>query len=118
MSKKLTPLRALFLSLSKMPPALMLLIIIVLAVMTTMIVTAKTSQLEAELEKKTMSPVVVARRVIPADTKIDRKMVIQKRSKEVAIFQDALTTIPNAVGRYTTHEIPLNAQIREVDLSF
>ncbi len=44
----MNPLRALFLSLSRMPPAVMLLIIIGLAVVVTMMVTGKVSESETK----------------------------------------------------------------------
>ena len=118
MSKKMNPLRALFLSLSRMPPALMLLIIIVLAVLVTMMVTGRVAQKEAELQQKSLSPVIVARTIIPANQKIEKSMVMQQRSNEASIWGDAVTTIPNAVGRYTVNKIPAQAQIRETDLSY
>ncbi|MBZ0185251.1 MAG: hypothetical protein K8F91_03290 [Candidatus Obscuribacterales bacterium] len=115
----MNPLRAFFLKLSKLPPALMLLIIIGLAVLVTMMVTGRMSQQEAELALRKeggRSPVVVTSTVVPAQTRLDKYMVEQTRLVEPQIWPDAITSVPTVVGRTTVHAIPANAQIREIDL--
>ncbi|MEZ4544497.1 MAG: hypothetical protein R3C24_11410, partial [Cyanobacteriota/Melainabacteria group bacterium] len=97
----MNPLRSLFLSLSRMPPALMLLIIIVLAVMVTMMVTGRMSQQEAELELKkrdleakmsAKGKVVYAIKDIPEGQTIPSDALEEKEIEQSKIPQDALTS--------------------------
>lgn len=117
--------RSIFKSLAQMPPALMLLIIIGLAVLVTMMVTGRMSQEEQALKAEsgeTMSssesaaPVIVSIDRIPGGSTITKQMVAQRRLAEKSIWEDAITTTPNAVGRVTKHSIPAYTQIREEDL--
>lgn len=103
----------------------MLLTIIGLAVVVTMMVTAKVEQQEAlykSAQKDTSAqisqnaPVIVAKDTIAAGTTIEKSMVEQVRKSEKDIFEDALTTVPHAVGRKVKNEIPSGTQIRESDL--
>lgn len=126
----MTPLRAVFLALSKMPPATMLLVIIGLAVLVTMMVTGHISQQEELYERKkaeqsssfadttsaTKAPVMFSIDQIPEGTKISDAMIEQRRVAEPMIFNDALTTKANVIGRSTKHLIPAHNQIREIDL--
>ena len=115
-----SPLRALFLSLSRMPPALMLLIIIGLAVLVTMMVNGRVSQREVmragEAKSGAYAAVVCTVHAIPAEQKIDKSMLSLRRLKEPAIFQDAQTSVPSVVGRRARNPIAKNAQVREMDL--
>lgn len=115
----MNPLRAFFLTLSRMPPAVMLVIIIGLAVLTTMIVTGKVSQEEEKLQAERSSRteyVVMSVDEIPASTEIDKTMIVQRRAAEKDIWSDAIKSKSNAVGRVTDKTIPAHSQIRECDL--
>ncbi|MCC7531417.1 MAG: hypothetical protein IT342_23140 [Candidatus Melainabacteria bacterium] len=114
------PLRVIFLKLSTMPPALMLLIIIGLAVAVTMMVTGKVSKEEQRLTagkpQASSAFVVMSDEAIPARTEISRTMIVQRRAAETEIWQDAITSKSNAIGRVTDKLIPAHTQIRESDL--
>ncbi len=125
----MSPFRALFIALSKMPPALMLLVIMGLAVLATMMVTGRIAQQEEMYERKqaeqslysdsassAKAPVMFSIHQIPEGTTISDAMIEQKRVAEPMIFNDALTTKSNVIGRSTKHLIPAHNQIREIDL--
>ena len=115
----MNPLRAFFLTLSRMPPTVMLLIIIGLAVLTTMMVTGKVSQEEEKLQAEQSSRteyVVMSVDEIPASTEIDKTMIVQSRASEKDIWSDAIKSKSNALGRVTEKAIPAHSQIRECDL--
>lgn len=118
----MNPLRAAFLGISKMPPALMLLIIIGLAVLVTMMVTGEMAQ-DAEADGAAYSsdgarsPVIESTTTIPQGSTITKVMLKQHRVDEKNIWQDAITTMPTAVGRVAKHTIPARNQIRESDLN-
>jgi len=115
----MNPLRVIFLSLSRTPPAVMLMIIIGLAVLTTMMVTDKVSQEEHRLQAEQSSRteyVVMSVDEIPASTEIDKTMIVQGRASEKDIWSDAIKSKSNAVGRFTEKTIPAHSQIRECDL--
>ncbi len=114
----MNPLRAFFLSLSGMPPAVMLLIIIGFAVLVTMMVTGKVSEQEAQMEAAGASSryVVMSSNAIPANTEIDKTMIVQRRAAGNEIWSDAITSRSNVIGRVTEKEIPAHTQIREADL--
>lgn len=99
----------------KCPPALMLLVIIFMAVFVTMAVTSRVSQLEADSSGPRGS-VILTSVAVPSGTTIDKSMVEQARLSEASLFQDAVTSMPAAVGRTTVHAIPIHAQVREIDL--
>ncbi|MCA9801636.1 MAG: hypothetical protein KC777_06595 [Cyanobacteria bacterium HKST-UBA02] len=101
--------------LANCPPAVMLLVIIVLAVFVTMAVTSRVSQLEAD-SSGSRGSVILTSVAVPSGTTIDKSMVEQARLSEVGLFQDAVTSMPAAVGRTTVHAIPIHAQVREIDL--
>lgn len=117
-----------FITLSKMPPALMLLVIIGLAVLVTSMVTGRMAQQEQELaiqsgnissatsKDEMKAPVMVSVRNITQGTTITSAMVEQTRLYESNIFEDAVVTTPNAIGRVAKHTIPPLNQIRETDL--
>ncbi len=119
---KMSRVTVLLLALSRTPPALILLIIIGLAVLVTMMVTGTMSQQE-QMERgeapssiSAMAPVIVSTDKIPEGSTITKQMVKQSRLSERTIWEDAITTAPNAVGRVTKHTIPAYNQIREEDL--
>lgn len=106
----------------------MLLLIIGLALVTTMMVTGAVSEQEQRQQvahaiaghnisrSDAQSPVIVASEPIASGTTITKRMIEQVRMPEKAIWQDAITTTPNAVNRTAQHDIPAYAQIREADL--
>ncbi len=114
------PLRFVFIKLSQMPPAVMLLVIMGLAVTVTMMVTGKVSEQEEKLEasqpRTSTAFVVMSDEAIPARTEINRTMIVQRRAAETEIWQDAITSKSNAIGRMTDKLIPAHTQIRESDL--
>lgn len=114
------PLRFVFLKLAAMPPAVMLLVIIGLAVVVTMMVTGKVSEQEQKLQagqsQAASAFVVMSDEAIPARTEINRTMIVQRRAAETEIWQDAITSKSNAIGRVTDKLIPAHTQIRESDL--
>jgi len=123
----MNPLRALFLSLAKMPPAVMLLIVIGLAVLVTMMVTGKVSEQENQYrEQKTDSAAAQDGRpmkkayysvaLIPQGSTIERKQIQEKNVDELELWDDASADVTSIVGRKPKKEIPLNAQIRQSDL--
>jgi Flp pilus assembly protein CpaB len=108
-----------------MPPALQFIIIIGLAVMVTMMITHQSAKLVqvAEIDytspysaESPRAPVMVSVAKIPEGTTITNTMVSRHRLKEKTIWDDALTTQPDVVGRVAKHSIPANNQIREQDL--
>lgn len=117
------PLRAIFAALSNMQPALVLLLIIGVAVIVTMMLTGHISEEETKLETKKASlvqganaPVMFSVCTITQGTQITSEMIEQRRVPESTIWNDSLTTRPNVVGRTAKHNIPMQNQIREVDL--
>lgn len=115
----MNPFRVFFLSLSRMPPVVMLLVIIGLAVVFTMTVTGKVIEQDRLLEAKQNTGsqyVVMSVDLIPASTEIDKTMIVQRRTSKSDIWSDAIKTKQNAVGRVTENAIPANSQIRECDL--
>ncbi len=125
--KQMNPLRAIFISLSRMPPAMMLLIIIGLAVLVTMItgkradqeqrLSAQTGNVSSAIDRHEMkAPVMVSTKEIKEGTTIDSTMIEQHRLYESKIFEDSIVAKPNAVGRVAKHTIPPQNQIREIDL--
>jgi len=124
----MNPLRALFLSLAKMPPALMLLIVIGFAVLVTMMVTSKVSEQETQYkqEKADTSAGIGGRptkrayyaaTLIPLGTPIERKQIQERNVDELELWGDAVPDASMIVGRQPKKEIPLNAQIRQSDLT-
>lgn len=115
----MNPLRVFFLSLSRMPPAVMLLVIIGMAVVVTTMVTGRVSQQEEELQARQLGAsqyVVMSAAAIPANTEIDKTMIVQQRAAGGEIWSDAITSKSNVIGRTTDKMIPAHAQIREADL--
>ena len=131
----MNPLRALFLSLSKLPPAVMLLVIIGLAVIVTMTVTGKISEEERTLSTQrqqtsnsgttSMAPANDSRKnkvafytlnYIPATSKIESKQIEERKVEELELWEDAVLTQDQIVGHVARHAIPENTQIRTGDL--
>jgi hypothetical protein len=126
--------RALFLSLSKMPPILSLFIILGLAVIVTMWVMGlvngqvqeaeRTTNARTSLERSTNSAASNrARRTayyslsyIPANSNIENKQIEARDISELELWDDATALSSDIVGRSAKHAIPMNAQIRSCDL--
>ena len=130
----MNPLRTLFLTLSTMPPAVMLLVIIGLAVVVTMMVTGKVSESEREYEaqkklsgadavvstkpvdSKNARTAIYTRSYIPARTKIEDKQIEERQVDKLQLWDDATLTTSDAIGHTVRHAIPEDAQIRQSDL--
>jgi len=120
------PIRSLFLSLSEVPPALMLLIIIGLAVVVTMSVTSKVSETESRMaasqrseqsdQDGKMLKAVCARSFIPAGSRIEDKQIELEELSDLQVWQDAVTNTSEVIGHTAKHSIPKDAQLRRVDL--
>jgi len=122
----MNPLRALFLSLSRMPPAVMLLVIIGLAVVVTMMVTGKMSQSEKEaaeqkaaLEAKynQKSKVVYSNKDIPEGSTISADALEEREVEVGKVPQDALATTSSAVGRIAKYGIPAGQVVSQHDMA-
>jgi len=115
----MNPIRVLLLTVSRMPPVVMLMIIIGMAVLVTMMVTSKVSQEEERMlasQGSATEYVVMSVDAIPASTEIDKTMIVQRRASESDIWSDAIKSKSQAVGRVTDKAIPAHTQIRECDL--
>lgn len=122
----MNPLRALFLSLSRMPPAVMLLIIIGLAVVVTMMVTGKVSEQEttfkakqAELESKmnAKGKVVYTVKDIPEGATIPTEALEEREIEQSKIPQDAITSASLAAGRVAKYGISAGQIVSQHDLA-
>jgi pilus assembly protein CpaB len=122
----MNPLRALFLSLSRMPPAVMLLIIIGLAVVVTMMVTGKVSEQEntfkskqAELEQKmnAKGKVVYTVKDIPEGQTIPTEALEEREIEQSKIPQDAITSASLAAGRVAKYGISTGQIVSQHDLA-
>jgi pilus assembly protein CpaB len=122
----MNPLRALFLSLSRMPPAVMLLIIIGLAVVVTMMVTGKVSESEktyqtkqAELEQKlnAKGKVVYTTKDIPEGATIPSEALEEREIEQSKIPQDAITSATLAAGRVAKYGISTGQIVSQHDLA-
>lgn len=122
----MNPLRALFLSLSRMPPAVMLLIIIGLAVVVTMMVTGKVSEQEktfqskqAELEQKmnAKGKVVYTIKDIPEGQTIPTEALEEREIENSKIPQDAITSASLAAGRVAKYGISTGQIVSQHDLA-
>lgn len=122
----MNPLRALFLSLSRMPPAVMLLIIIGLAVVVTMMVTGKVSESEQsyqtkvkELEaaQKAKGKVVYATKDIPEGSTIPTESLEEREVEQAKIPVDAITSSSLAAGRVTKSGIAAGQVVSQHDLA-
>lgn len=115
----MSPLRVIFLSLSRMPPVVLLITIIGLSTFITWMVTDRVNRAEEQMEaaQNTRSEyVVMSVNGIPASTEIDKSMIVQRRASESDIWSDAIKNKSQAVGRVTENAIPAHSQIRECDL--
>jgi len=122
----MNPLRALFVSLSRMPPAVMLLIIIGLAVLVTMMVTGRMGEserlakeqeaaLKAKYEQK--SKIVYAVKDIPEGATISAADLEEKEELTSKVPPDALASSSLAVGRIAKYGIPQGAIVSARDLA-
>jgi Flp pilus assembly protein CpaB len=122
----MNPLRALFLSLSRMPPAVMLLIIIGLAVVVTVMVTGKVSEQEKtfqvkqqELENKmnAKGKVVYTIKDIPEGQTIPTEALEEREIEQSKIPQDAITSSSLAAGRVAKYGISTGQIVSQHDLA-
>jgi len=122
----MNPLRALFLSLSRMPPAVMLLVIIGLAVVVTMMVTGHMSEQEnavkqqkAELEAKMnqKGKVVYTVKDIPEGQTIPTDALEEREIEAAKIPQDAITSASLAAGRVAKYGISTGQIVSQHDLA-
>ena len=122
----MNPLRALFLQLSRMPPALMLVLIVGLAVLITMMVTsnkaAQENQLkarEADLVAKMSAKgkVVYAIKDIPEGSTIPVEALEEKEIEQNKIPMDALTSASLAAGRIAKYGIQTGSIVSQHDLA-
>jgi len=122
----MNPLRALFLSLSRMPPAVMLVIIIGLAVLVTIMVTgkvneqetafkAKQTELEAKMSQK--GKVVYTVKDIPEGQTIPTEALEEREIEQSKIPQDALTSASLAAGRVAKYGISSGQIVSQHDLA-
>lgn len=122
----MNPLRALFLSLSRMPPAVMLVIIIGLAVLVTVMVTgkvseqetafkAKQSELEAKMSQK--GKVVYTIKDIPEGQTIPTEALEEREIEQSKIPQDAITSASLAAGRVAKYGISSGQIVSQHDLA-
>jgi pilus assembly protein CpaB len=111
----MNPLRALFLSLSRMPPAVMLLIIVGLAVVVTMMVTGKMGQEKAEYDSKMKAleaqqaqkaKVVYSVKDIPEGATVSADALEEKEIEAGKVPPDAFSSSSMAVGRVAKYGIP------------
>jgi pilus assembly protein CpaB len=122
----MNPLRALFLSLSRMPPAVMLLIIVGLAVVVTMMVTGKVSEQEnqykqqkADLEQKmnAKGKVVYTIKDIPEGQTIPTEALEEREIEQSKIPQDAITSASLGAGRVAKYGISSGQIVSQHDLA-
>jgi len=122
----MNPLRAVFLSLSRMPPAVMLLIIIGLAVVVTVMVTGKVSEQEKtfqvkqqELENKmnAKGKVVYTIKDIPEGQTIPTEALEEREIEQSKIPQDAITSSSLAAGRVAKYGISTGQIVSQHDLA-
>jgi Flp pilus assembly protein CpaB len=119
----MNPFRALFLSVSKLPPIIMLFIVLGVAVVATMYVlglvksedTAGSKRASDAAPSRTKT-VVIARTYIPTGSKIQSNQVSAVAIDELAVWDDADHEVATVVGRMPKRAIPIGAQIRQSDL--
>jgi pilus assembly protein CpaB len=122
----MNPLRALFLSLSRMPPAVMLVVIVGLAVVVTIMVTGKVNEQEtafkartAELETKMSQKgkVVYTIKDIPEGQSIPTEALEEREIEQSKIPQDAITSASLAAGRVAKYGIATGTIVSQHDLA-
>lgn len=112
----MNPFRSLFLSLSRMPPILMLFIILGLAVVVTMLVMGKMNEseervaqtqkaLEAQQNQKAMA--LFAAKDIEADAEITAEDLEEKEVEASKVPVDACTSKSEAMGQIAAFQIPV-----------
>ncbi len=111
----MNPLRALFLSLSRMPPAVMLLIIVGLAVVVTMMVTGKMSESEKQMKDQEQAlkakyeqkaKVVYTTKDIAEGATVSADALEEKETDAGKAPVDAFSSTSMAVGRVAKYGIP------------
>lgn len=122
----MNPLRALMMSLSRMPPAVMLVIILGLAVLVTMMVTGKmgeSEQKQKETEAAMKAKYEVKSRVVYAIKDIGEGATIaadaleEREELQSKIPPDALVSSSMAVGRIAKYGIPTGQLVSSHDLA-
>src|SRR3990167_4104591 len=122
----MNPFRALFLSLSRMPPALMLVIIIGLAVFVTMMVTGKLGESERAAKEQEAAykakyeakgNVVYATKDIPEGTTISADALETREELQSKIPPDALVDSSIAVGRIAKYGVQAGQLMSSHDLA-
>jgi len=122
----MNPLRTLFLSLSRMPPAVMLVVIVGLAVVVTIMVTgkvneqetqfkAKQSELEAKMNQK--GKVVYTIKDIPEGQTIPNDALEEREVEASKIPQDAITSSSLAAGRVAKYGMSSGQIVSQHDLA-
>lgn len=121
----MNPLRALFLSLSRMPPAVMLLTIVGLAVVVTMMVTGKMSESQQQLDRERAAltakqaekvKVVYTTKDIPEGATISADALEEKDCEAGKVPMDALQASSSAIGRIAKYGIPAGQVVSQHDM--
>jgi len=116
----MNPFRSLFLSLSRMPPALMLIIILGLAVVVTMLVQSKFSESEQrvaqmekarDLEKNQKATIVKATKDIEKGTEITAEALEESQIEAGKVPEGAVTSKQEAQGNIAAYTITTGSPI-------
>ena len=105
----------------------MMLIILGLAVIVTMMVMGKLDQSQTAADSRSalsvaaepnekLVKVYYALTYIPAGSTIESKQIEQSQLQELRVFDDSVKFSTDVVGRKAKHAIPVNGQIRSIDL--
>jgi pilus assembly protein CpaB len=122
----MNPLRAFFLQLSRMPPAVMLLIVVVLAVGVSIMVTNKLNEqqkvadaqrMEYEQKLNAKAKVVYAVKDIPEGQAIDSSAIEERDIDQSKMPIDAIQSSSLAAGRVAKSGIPANQIVSQHDLA-
>lgn len=122
----MNPLRALFLTISRMPPALMLLVIVGLATTATLVVTDHLNSKDAEMRAKEKAmldqlnkkgTIVVAAKDIPEGQTISIEALMEQQVEQSKIPQDAVSTTTLAAGRVAKYGITSGQIVSQHDLA-
>lgn len=122
----MNPLRALFLTISRMPPALMLLVIVGLATTATLVVTDHLNSKDAEMRAKEKAmldqlnrkgTIVRASKDIPEGQTISIDGLIEEQIEQSKIPQDAISTTTLAAGRVAKYGITSGQIVSQHDLA-
>ena len=121
----MSPLRAIFLSVSRLPPALMLVIIIGLAIAATILVSSADGTTYNQGREQIVSNVVTgphkkavyARSYIPSGSRIENKQIEVRDTNDLELWDDAKLDTTGVVGSTSKHAIPANNQICQIDIA-